>query len=190
MNGPVSDISPPVLKLSRPVTLTGLMGAGKTCLGEKLAERLGLPFVDADRVIEAEAGQSIQTLFQTQGEAAFRDLEERVIARLLSAERRVISLGGGAVMRPATEKIVREKSVSIWLDAPVEDLAARLAACGDRPLLKGGDPRAVLSALLEERRATYARAAIHINSGGNAPERVMDDMVAALRAYGNVQAGG
>ncbi|HEX6841613.1 MAG TPA: shikimate kinase, partial [Stellaceae bacterium] len=134
----------PPLRVTRTVALVGLMGAGKSSIGRRLAQRLGLPFVDADSEIEAAAGSTIEEIFQRHGEAAFRDGERRVIARLLESPTHVLATGGGAFMDPSTRALLRARTISIWLRADIELMLARVGRRGNRPLLKRGEPRAVL----------------------------------------------
>jgi shikimate kinase len=167
-------------KLTRPIVLTGMMGAGKTKLGTILAAALTIPFIDSDHEIEEAAGRTIAEIFEEYGEPAFRDLERRVLARLLSGDVAVISTGGGAVMNPDTETLIREKSISLWLDAPVETLVRRTANAHDRPLLKSGDPHVILSGLLDRRRETYARADVRIDTDGEDAHAVVQTILKAL----------
>ncbi len=157
-------ISQALAKRSQSLVFIGLMGAGKSAIGRRVAERLDLEFVDADAEIEAAAGCSIEEIFDRFGEEAFRDGERRVMARLLETPMQVIATGGGAFMDEKTRSLIHEKAVCIWLKADLETLVARTSRSDDRPLLKGKDPRAVLSALIEERYPVYAEADIVIES--------------------------
>src|SRR5215472_3510211 len=134
----------PAWQSDRPVVLVGLMGAGKSSIGRRLAQRLDLPFVDADKEIETAAGCTIEEIFERFGEAAFRDGERRVILRLLDQPPHVLATGGGAFMDAAVRTRVREVATSVWLHADIELLLKRVSRRSNRPLLKGGDPRAVL----------------------------------------------
>lgn len=149
------------------------MGAGKTAIGRRLAAALGWPFVDADHEIEAAAGTSIANIFAEIGEAAFRQSERQVIARLLQRERMVLALGGGAFIDPDTRALVGERAISIWLRADVDVLAQRTARRRNRPLLKTDDPRATLAALLEKRSPVYAQADLVVDSGGQSIKAVV-----------------
>lgn len=151
--------------VERTIVLIGMMGAGKTAVGRRLAAELGWPFADADQEIEAAAGTSITNIFAELGEAAFRQSERQVIARLLEADRRVLALGGGAFVDPDTRALVRARAISVWLRADVDILARRTARRTDRPLLRTGDPRATLTALLDKRAPIYAEADIVVDSG-------------------------
>jgi shikimate kinase len=171
---------------AKTVALVGLMGAGKTSIGRRLAQRLGLPFIDADAEIEAAAGQSVEEIFQRHGEAAFRDGERRVIARLLDTPAHVLATGGGAFMDPSTRALLRARAITIWLRADLELMLARVARRGNRPLLKGGDPRAVLERLIAERYPVYAEADITVDSIDAPPEMTVERVLAALPATGAV----
>jgi len=163
-----SALSQPVIQpaLDRSIVLVGMMGAGKTSIGRRLARALGWPFKDADAAIELAAGTTIANIFAEIGEAAFRAKERQVIARLLRGERAVLALGGGAFMDPETRALVREMGRSVWLRADLDALVRRTARPGKRPLLAEGDPRATLARLLEQRAPVYAQADLVIDSGG------------------------
>ena len=165
------------------VVLVGLMGAGKTSIGRRLAARAGLPFVDADNEIAAAAGCSVEDIFELHGEAAFRDGERRVIARLLQGPRHVLATGGGAYMDPETRKHIRECGVSVWLRAELDTLVRRTSRRSDRPLLKGGRQRHVLTRLMEQRYPIYAEADIVVDSSDDPAEQTVDRVVAALDTY-------
>lgn len=167
----------------RSIVLVGLMGAGKTCIGKRLAERLGLDFVDADHEIEAAAGCSITDIFERHGEAEFRAGERRVIARLLKAPNQVLATGGGAFMNEETRQEIRDKAISIWLRADLDLLVRRTSRRNTRPLLKQGDPRAILKRLMDERYPVYAEADIVVDSMDGPPEATVDRVVAALQRY-------
>jgi shikimate kinase len=162
----------------RPIMLVGLMGAGKTTVGRRLARRLGLPFVDADDEIEAAAGLGIAEIFERYGEPHFRDGERRVIARLVAGPRRVIAAGGGAFVDPATRALVLDRCFVVWLDAEVELLAERVGRRDHRPLARGKDPLALLRALAEERGPAYAQAHLTIRPGEL--EQTVDAIAARL----------
>jgi shikimate kinase len=166
----------------RTVALVGLMGAGKTSIGRRLAQRLGLPFIDADAEIEAAAGMSIEEIFHRHGEAAFRDGERRVMARLLDTPAHVLATGGGAFMDAATRTLLRSRAVTVWLRADLELMLARVTRrnINNRPLLKGRDPRAVLEALIAERYPVYAEADITVESLDGPPELTVERVLEAL----------
>ena len=164
----------------RTIVLVGLMGAGKTKIGRRLAARLGLPFFDSDCEIEMAAGETIDEIFRHRGEAVFRDGEHRVIARLLMQPPHVLATGGGAFMDPATRAVIASRGVSVWLRADLDVLVARVSRRNNRPLLKERDPRAVLSDLIERRYPVYAEADLTIDSGDGPPELTATRTIAAL----------
>ncbi len=164
----------------RSIALIGLMGAGKSAIGRRLAARLELPYADADVEIEAAAGESVESIFAHHGEAAFRDGERRVIARLLESGPMVLATGGGAYMNAATRERLRMRAVTIWLRAELAVLLHRVGRKENRPLLKTGDPRAVMERLIEERYPIYALADITIESRDVAHEVIVDEIVAGL----------
>ncbi len=154
----------PDYQCTRPVVLVGMMGAGKTTVGRRLAPRLGLPFFDADSEIEKAAGMCVADLFQLHGEKSFRDGEAKVIKRLLKGPPHVLATGGGAVTHPATRKLISKEAISIWIRAETDTIVRRATRRGTRPLLKTGDPQETIERLLDERREFYASADIHIDS--------------------------
>jgi len=172
-------------RLLRPVVLIGLMGAGKTSVGQRLAERLGAPFHDSDAEVERAANMSVAEIFEAFGEAGFRDGERRVIARLLGEGAQVLATGGGAWMQDETRAAIRRAAVSVWLKADLDLLVARTAGRSHRPLLNQGDPRSVLAHLVETRYPVYALADLTVES---LPEQSHDAMAeriaAALAAHG------
>ena len=167
----------------RSIVLVGMMGAGKSTIGRRLAARLRLPFLDADVEIEtAHAGVTIPEIFATHGEPYFRDGEARVIARLLDSGPAVIATGGGAFMREETRNRIRDKAVSIWLKADVEIIMKRVKRRADRPLLQTEDPVATVSRLLEAREPVYRTADLTIGSRDVPHDRIVDECIDALRA--------
>ena len=158
------DIPAIAARITRPVVLVGLMGAGKSTVGRRLAAMLGRDFVDADDAIAAAAGRSIPEIFETFGEAYFRDGERRVIARLMDEAHGVIATGGGAFVDPATRALILERGIAVWIDCPVETLVERTAKRSNRPLLRNGDPREILTRLAHERAPFYAEAPIRVLS--------------------------
>jgi shikimate kinase len=165
------------------IVLVGLMGAGKSCIGRRLAARLGQPFTDADAEIEAAAGCSIEEIFERHGEAAFRDGERRVIARLLRGPRQVLATGGGAYMDPRTRAEVREHAISVWLRADLDLLHRRTARRDTRPLLKGGNPLEILNRLMTERYPVYAEADITVVSNDGPPEDTVERVYQGIETY-------
>jgi shikimate kinase len=175
-------ISPP-LRLARSIVMVGLMGAGKTSIGRRLAQKLQVPFVDSDVEIEKAANQTIAEIFARDGEAAFRAGERRVIARLLDGPIQVLATGGGAFMDPTTRARVRERGLSIWLRADLETLLERTSRRHNRPLLNQGDPRAVLSRLIETRYPVYAEADIVVDSLPGPSDAMVHKLLAALAEW-------
>ena len=168
-------------RLDRPIVLVGLMGAGKSTVGRRLAKRLGLPFVDSDTAIEdATGGASAADVFERYGEASFRDGERRLVARLVEGHIGVIATGGGAYVDPTTRELLNTRAITVWLDAPVAVLSERTGRRNTRPLLRGGDRTATLARLDAERRDFYAEAHIHITSDTAAHGEVVSRIVAAL----------
>ena len=165
----------------RTIVLVGMMGAGKTSVGKRLAETLGLPFHDADEEIERAAGRTIPEIFEKHGEAEFREGERRVIARLLDLEPHVLATGGGAFVNPDTRDLVSRKAISIWLKAPPEVLARRVARKSNRPLLAGKDAKAVIQDLLEKREASYGQADLVIESADGPHQATVEAIVQALK---------
>jgi shikimate kinase len=167
---------------AQPITLVGLMGAGKTTIGRRLAARLHLPFVDADAEIETASGLTVAEIFERFGEAHFRDGERRVIARLIDGNPKVIATGGGAFIQPDTRALILARTIAIWLDADVATLVERVRRRGTRPLLTGKDPGEVLRALAAARNPIYAEAPVRIGSRAGPHSETVDAIVAALVA--------
>lgn len=165
----------------RSIVLVGMMGAGKSTIGRRLATRLRLPFLDADIEIEAAASMTIPEIFAAHGEPYFRDGEARVIARLLDNGPAVIATGGGAFMREETRNLIRAKAVSIWLKADADVIMKRIKRRADRPLLQTEDPAATVSRLLEAREPVYQTADLTIWSRDVPHDRIVDECVDAMR---------
>lgn len=163
------------------------MGAGKSTIGRRLSVRLGLPFLDADVEIEAAAGMSIPDIFESRGEADFRDGEVRVIARLLDNGPAVIATGGGAMMRQETRDRIRDKAVSIWLKADPDIIMRRVKRRSDRPLLQTADPEATVERLIREREPIYRHADVTVWSRDVPHEKIVDECLEAL--YGKLCSG-
>jgi shikimate kinase len=166
----------------RLVVLVGMMGAGKSTIGRRLAARLNLPFVDADTEIEAAAGMTIPEIFEVHGEPHFRDGEARVIARLLDAGPAVLATGGGSFMREETRRRISEKAVSIWLKADPEVIMRRVKRRADRPLLQTVDPAATVGRLISEREPIYQHADLTISSREVPHDKIVDECLVALHA--------
>jgi shikimate kinase len=170
-------------RLNRPIVLVGLMGAGKSTVGRRLARRLGLPFVDSDTAIEDASGLSAAEVFERYGEHDYRDGERRIVSRLIDGEVRVIATGGGAYIDPDTRALLNNNAITVWLDAPVDVLAERTARRDTRPLLRNQDPRGTLQRLDEERRPTYGEAHIRVTTGTGAHNDVVDSIIDELNTW-------
>lgn len=166
-------------RVKKPIVLVGLMGAGKTTIGRRLAKRLRLPFADADEEIETAAGMSVPEMFERFGEAHFRDGERRVIARLIDGPPRIIATGGGAFMNDGTRALILERCTAVWLDGDVALLAERASRSGRRPLLDNADPIGSLRALAAVRNPIYAEAHLRVRSDRR-HEDTIEEIVAAL----------
>ena len=170
-------------RLDRSIVLVGLMGAGKSTIGRRLARRLDLPFVDSDEAIADAAGYPAAEVFERFGEAEFRDGERRLVARLAKGPVQVIATGGGAFVDGDTRRLLNRHCHTVWLDAPVEVLAERTGRRDTRPLLRGTDREAKLRQLLDDRRAFYAEAHLHVRSSQVAHQDVVDRILAALEDH-------
>lgn len=169
--------------IPRTIVLIGLMGAGKSCIGRRLAARLDLEFIDADAEIEQAAGCTIEEIFARHGESEFRNGERRVIARLLAQPAHVLATGGGAFMDPATRAATSDHAISVWLRADLDLLLKRTGRRNNRPLLKRGNPRAILAKLIEERYPVYDQADIIVDSTDGPPEETVERVYQALMDY-------
>jgi shikimate kinase/3-dehydroquinate synthase len=167
----------------RSIVLVGLMGAGKTSIGRRLAARLGLPFRDADAEIELAAGCTVPELFSRYGERAFRDGERRVIRRLLAGDPLVLAFGGGAFMDKETRAAARAEAVSVWLRCPLNTLVRRVSGRDHRPLLADGDPSVILQRLIDQRYPIYAEADVIIDCGEESPDSTTSKVLDALLAW-------
>jgi shikimate kinase len=169
---------------SRSIVLVGMMGVGKSSIGRRLGARLGVPFVDADSEIEAAAGTTIADIFARHGEAAFRNGEARVIARLLESGPQVLATGGGAVMNADTRAAIKAKGVSIWLTADVDVLMRRInKRKHERPMLHTDDPAATLRVLLADRTPAYAQADLTVQSREVPHEAIVSEIITALAVF-------
>ena len=170
-------------RLDRTIVMVGLMGAGKSAIGKRLAQALGLGFIDADKEIEEAAGCTIPEIFARFGEPAFRDGERRVIARLLEGPVCVLATGGGAFMDETTRARIKAGGLSIWLRADLDTLVRRTARRNNRPLLNAGDPRAILGDLMTKRYPIYAQADLTVDSLEAPPETTTQRVIDALRDH-------
>ena len=168
------------LTLDRPIVLVGLMGAGKSTVGRRLAHALSLDFVDSDHEIAEAAGCSISEIFQTYGEDMFRDLEKRVLLRLVTNAPCVIATGGGAFINEEIRAAIKEKTISVWLRAELEVLLERVSRRDTRPLLKTGDKSEILTRLMDERYPIYAQADLLIDSNAGPHDEVVNEIVNGL----------
>jgi len=167
----------------KPIVLIGMMGAGKSAIGRKLAARLDWPFVDADHEIETAAQMSIPDIFEAYGEPEFRRLEASVMARLLDDGPSVLATGGGAYMNAETRAAIAASAVSVWLSADIDLLMARVARKTTRPLLKASDPRAVMQDLIDERYPVYATADVTVASRDASKEEMAQTVMEALHGH-------
>jgi shikimate kinase len=170
-NAPQRDATPEpdrlaalAARVDRPIVLVGMMGVGKSTVGRKLAQMLGLPFVDADDAIVEAAKMSITEMFDLHGEASFRDGERRVIARLLDGGPCVIATGGGAFVQPETRALIQQRGLPVWLDCDIDTLVERVSRNTKRPLLRGGNVRDIVTRMKAEREPAYAQAPIKVQS--------------------------
>lgn len=178
-----ADSALPAALGGRSVVLVGMMGAGKSSIGRKLARTLDIAFVDVDTEIETAAGMSIPEIFAGHGEPYFRAGEARVITRLLDGGPQVLATGGGAFMRPETRAAIRAKGVSVWLKADYEVLVRRIKRRTDRPMLKTDSPTETLKALIAERDPVYAEADITVWSREVPHETIVGEILAALAEW-------
>jgi shikimate kinase len=175
---------------ARSIVLVGMMGAGKSTIGRRLAARLHIPFLDADHEIEAaHAGMTVAEIFSVHGEPYFRDGEARVIARLLEGGPSVLATGGGAFMREETRSRIRDKGISVWLDVEGDVILKRVKRRADRPLLQTADPAATIEKLIVERSPVYRLADLTIASRDVVHEKIVDECLDALQAHLRAQAG-
>lgn len=180
-----SEIEAITRRIDRPIVLVGMMGVGKSSVGKKLAATLHCSFVDADDEIEAAAKLTIPEIFDGHGEAYFRDGERRVIARLMreAGGHGVIATGGGAFCNAETRTLILENGIAVWLDSDIDTLVERTARKDNRPLLKQGDPREILSRLREERRPAYSQAPIHVTSTNGPHNRTVARILKGIDAW-------
>jgi shikimate kinase len=167
----------------RPIVLIGMMGAGKTTVGRRLAAKLGRRFIDSDEEVEKAAGMTIDEIFQAHGEADFRAGEVKVIARLIKDHHIVLGTGGGAFMNPETRALVKSAAVSVWIKADFDLLFQRVSRRSNRPLLKTANPRETLQKLIDARYPTYAEADVTIVSRDVPQDQVASEVIDALIAH-------
>ncbi len=167
----------------RPIVLIGMMGAGKTTVGRRLAARLGRQFADSDEEVEKAAGMSIEDIFAAHGEADFRAGEVKVIARLLKNRNLVLGTGGGAFINPETRALVKQSAISVWIRADFELLFQRVSRRSNRPLLKTANPRATLQQLIEARYPIYAEADVTVISRDVPQDQVAEELIDAMLAH-------
>ena len=165
------------------IVMVGLMGAGKSSIGRRLATRLGMPFADADTEIEKAAGMSINEIFDRFGEPAFREGERKVIKRLMEGPVQIISTGGGAFMDDQTRTLIAEGGISVWLRADLDLLLARTSRRNTRPLLRQGEPREILQKLMDERYPIYAEADVTIDAGERDHEETVTEVIRQLTSH-------
>ncbi|WP_239017000.1 shikimate kinase [Sphingomonas ginkgonis] len=172
-------------RLDRSIVLVGMMGAGKSTIGRRLARRLAVEFVDSDVEIEKTTGLKTSELFELYGEDAFRDGERRVVARLVQGRPRVIATGGGAFNHPDTRSLLNRQAITVWLDAPIEVLAERTRRRDNRPLLRSGNRVEILQQLMTQRAAFYAQAHVRVPTSDSPHQEVVEAVVTAVSAHLN-----
>lgn len=173
----------PLVSLHKSIVLVGLMGAGKSTIGRRLAQVLDAPFTDSDNEIVEAAGCSIADIFEIHGEEIFRDLEQRILIKLLTQEPRIIATGGGAFINPSIREAIKKNATSIWLKAELDVLVERVSRRNTRPLLQTGDKREILSKLMDERYDYYAQADIIIDSSNDAHDVVVRKVLESLKEH-------
>lgn len=167
--------------LQKTIVLVGLMGAGKTSIGKRLARRLKIAFADSDQLIEEQIGHSVSWVFENVGEAAFRSMEYKTIAGQMDHTPHVLATGGGAFIQPNVRQLLKEKAITVWLKADLEVLLERVLMNHSRPLLTQGDVRATMERLMNDRYPIYAESDIVVESGYGSHKRVVESIVYALR---------
>jgi len=185
--GPYARYLQAIKSLGRPIVLVGLMGVGKTQLGQHLAEKLGLPFYDSDHEIEKIGGLVITEIFDRFGEEKFRELERRVIGDLLTQGSMVLATGGGAFVQEATRAVIQERAISVWLRATLETLVYRTQRGKHRPLLQTADPAAVLADLMVKRYPLYEKATLVVDTDNFTRWQTLDVVLDRLHAYAVAQ---
>lgn len=171
------------LVLPKTLVLVGMMGAGKSSVGWRLARKLGIPFSDTDQEVEKAAGCSVADIFETWGEKAFRDAERRIIKRLLAEPTQIVSTGDGAFFDEASRALIKENAISLWLRADPEILYERVIRRDTRPLLFEGDAKQILEEMIERRYPIYAKADLTVESNDDAHEATIERVIEALKNY-------
>ncbi len=174
-------------RLNRTVALVGMMGAGKSSLGRRLAAKLDVPFRDADAEVEAAAGCTINEIFERYGEAAFRDCERKVIARLLAETPHVLATGGGAFIDDQNRECIRAAALTVWINVPLDVLVERVTRRDTRPLLRNGNAREILSELLAARENIYGEADVTVMSEDGPPAAGVSSILTALAERGMLE---
>ncbi len=170
-------------KIKKTIILIGMMGAGKTSIGRELAKKLDLPFIDSDERIEEKVGCSISWIFDIKGEDGFRKIEKEVIAEIINQnERCVLSIGGGAFINSETRKLIKEKSLSIWLKSSLDLIFERVSRSTTRPLLEKGNKKEILKKLINERYPIYAQADITIENEGKSKNAIIREIINLLQS--------
>jgi shikimate kinase len=171
------------LSCGRTIALVGLMGAGKSTVGRRLANRLNLPFSDGDDVVELAAGMSVSDIFSSLGEAAFREGEAKVMRRLLEGPPLVLATGGGAMMNADTRALLKQHAVTVWLRADIRVIASRVQRRDTRPLLRGKDAFQTLTAMAAVRYPHYAEADVIVDVGGGAHSQAVEAIISGLKIH-------
>lgn len=174
------DASP---RHDRTIALVGLMGVGKSTVGRRLGQRLGLPFADGDDEIEQAAGMTVSDIFAKLGETEFRDGEARVMKRLLEGPPMVLATGGGAILNAETRALLKAHAITVWLRADIRIIASRVQRRDTRPLLRGKDPMQALTAMAEVRYPVYGQADVTVDVGAGAHAEAVEAIVKAVDAW-------
>lgn len=175
---PIISFMPP-----KTIALVGLMGCGKTSIGRRLAKKLELPFADSDQEVELSAGCSMKEIYSVYGEEAFRSGERRVIARLLNQPAQILATGGSSILDEETQALLKEKSITVWLDADLETLVTRVSRRNDRPLIKDGNQREVLEELIRTCYPVYETSDIHVKTYDEATNTTVDRVIEAISEF-------
>lgn len=171
------------LVLPKSLVLVGMMGAGKSSIGWRLAKKLGIPFNDSDQEVERAAGCTVADIFETWGEKAFKDAERRVVKRLLGEEVQIISTGDGAFIDPETRELIKDNAISLWLRADPDILYERVTRRDTRPILFEGDPRKILEDMVEKRYPLYGQADLTVDSNDDAHEATVNRLMQVLKDH-------